>query len=197
MIHPQGEVTHLLGHLESCLQYFYSPQNKFPLKWLRLSFDHHFSRTFHLLRFYHGFCHYFFLHHLYIISFVPALTPSRFPHHLPHTRCTPSRAHCRPPTHRLFHNLHHQPEGMRVTTDAATPARHNHPESIVPSRCCSVETCTVTCIHHHRITQSIFSALTLLCAPPTPLSPSHPTPGATTDLLRPHGLDFSRTSYST
>ena len=79
MIHPQGEVTHLLGHLESCLQYFYSPQNKFPLKWLRLSFDHHFSRTFHLLRFYHGFCHYFFLHHLYIISFVPALTPSRFP----------------------------------------------------------------------------------------------------------------------
>ena len=135
MIHPQGEVTHLLGHLESCLQYLYSPQNKFPLKWLRLSFDHHFSHTFHLLRFYHGFCHYFFLHHLYIISFVPALTPSRFPHHLPHTRCTPSRAHCRPPTHRLFHNLHHQPEGMRVTTDAATPARHNHPESIVPSRC--------------------------------------------------------------
>lgn len=91
-----------------------------------------------------------------------------------------------PPQHAQPPSLSTLPPGSTfVTADEPTRTHHHHPESTVYLRDHSwcwilidLDKCTRTCICHYRITQRIFAALKILCAPlghpllcPTPTTP--------------------------
>lgn len=92
--------------------------------------------------------------------------------------------------------------GTFVTDDEPTLTRHNHPQSgpswftlgVVYS--VGLDTCIIMYIHHYGITQSIFTALNILCALSTRPSLLLLTPGNHGSFYCLHNFAFFRMSCS-